>query len=356
MVATPASRRTAERTAAGRTPSRPLLIFWGGFAGIVLIGIGVLQYLGPPKAPANTRPANTAAAPPAAPAAPTPMAAMGTGSSLPPGHPIPAPMPALLAPSAANPAWLVPHIGPDGLTPMRAYSAGAVPGAGPHVAILVAGIGDDETESEDAVRSLPAAVSLALTPYGQHSTGIAALAREAGHETLLAIPMQEADPASQNAGNEALVTAAPITQDLPMLDWSLSRFAGYAGVTDAIGATQGAGFMNNADARSWLLQEIADKGLFFIGARPAGPAPYAWNRTADVIIDPVNAPEKESAQLAALAADARQQGNALGILLNPAPAALQTLAAWTRSLSAQGITLEPVSALVLPPDRPATAN
>jgi polysaccharide deacetylase 2 family uncharacterized protein YibQ len=166
---------------------------------------------------------------------------------------------------------------------------------------------------------------------------------------LLAIAMQEADPATQNAGDEALVMAGPITLDQPMLDWNLAQLEGYAGVTDAIGATQGAGFMNNPNAKAWLLQEIADKGLFFIDARQTGAAPYAWNRTADVVIDPVRAPEQETAQLAQLAADARLQGNALAILLNPAPIAVQTLAAWTQTLAAQGITLVPVSALVLPP-------
>jgi polysaccharide deacetylase 2 family uncharacterized protein YibQ len=165
--------------------------------------------------------------------------------------------------------------------------------------------------------------------------------------------MQEADPATENAGNEALVMAGPITQDQPMLDWSLSQFQGYAGVTDAIGATQGAGFMNNSNAKSWLLQEIADKGLFFIDAQQTGPAPFAWNRTADVVMDPVSAPGQESAQLAELAAYAKQQGTALGILLHPAPAALQTLASWTQTLNGQGITLVPVSALVLPPNAPA---
>jgi polysaccharide deacetylase 2 family uncharacterized protein YibQ len=282
---------------------------------------------------------------------------MGTGSTLPPGSPIPLPMPALLTASATNPNWLVPRIGSNGLTPMRAYAASVSATPGPHIAVLVAGIGDDDSQSQEAVTTLPSAVSLAITPYGQHIADIAALARASGHETLLAIPMQEADPASENAGNEALVMAGPITVDQPMLDWSLSQFQGYAGVTDAIGVTQGAGFMDNPNAKAWLLQEVADKGLFFIDARQTGPALYAWNRTADVVIDPVNAPQNEPAQLAELAADAKLQGDALGILLNPAPASLRDLANWAQTLGNQGITLVPVSALVLPPYAPpATAT
>jgi len=360
-----------------------LMIFWGSFAGIGLAGVAVLQILGPPPLPpaipaSDIHHGSLAAAPavkvaanaavpatrPALPqpaetpvAAAPPAAAMGTGSTLPPGSAIPLPMPALLTASATNPNWLVPRIGSNGLAPMRAYAASVSATPGPHVAVLVAGIGDDDSQSQEAVTTLPSAVSLAITPYGQHIADIAALARASGHETLLAIPMQEADPASENAGNEALVMAGPITVDQPMLDWSLSQFQGYAGVTDAIGVTQGAGFMDNPNAKAWLLQEIADKGLFFIDARQTGPAPYAWSRTADVVIDPVNAPQQEPAQLAELAADAKLQGTALGILLNPAPASLQGLANWAQTLGNQGITLVPVSALVLPPYAPpATAT
>ncbi len=291
--------------------------------------------------------AKKAAAPPVG---PSPAVVMGTGSGLAPGAPIPAVMPALLAPSASNPGWMVPRIGPDGLPPMRAYAAGASgAGQGPHIAIMVAGLGDDALQSQQAVASLPPAVSFALTPYGQHAASISALAHASGHETLLGIPMQEADPASENAGNEALVLAGPVSLNQPMLDWSLSRIQGYAGVTDAMGATQGSGFMANPDARAWLFQEIADKGLFFVDAEPAGPAAYVWNRAADVAIDPLNAPEKENAQLAELALEAKLQGSALGILLDPAPQPVQALAAWIRTLPAQGITLVPVSALARPP-------
>jgi polysaccharide deacetylase 2 family uncharacterized protein YibQ len=335
-----------------------LIIFWGVVGGIALAGIGILQILGPPPArpvpAADIHHAEMAAKPPAPAMAQPTASAMGTGSNLAAGQPIPPPISGLLAPSVSNPAWLVPQIGSDGLTPMRAYAAAAplaqnLAGTRPHVAILVAGIGDDDVASQESVTSLPAAVSLALTPYGQHTPDIATLARAAGHETLLAIPMQEADPATENAGNEALVMAGPITQDRPMLDWNLSRIEGYAGVTDAIGVTQGAGFMDNPNAKAWLLQEVADKGLFFIDARPTGPSPYAWNRTADIVIDPVQAPEKEAAQLAELAADAKLQGSAMGILLSPVPSAVQNLRSWLQTLNAQGITLVPVSALVQRP-------
>lgn len=364
-----------------RNQRKILVAFWGGVAGVVVIGAGILQFLGPPRLPplpmsAIVHGAAIPAAPqPAAPklASSTPaaakpasgvslsasvpsMSAMGTGSILPAGMPIPPPSPVLLGPAETNPGWAVPKIGPNGLAPMQAYAATVPTGSGPRVAILVAGMGDDDAQSQEALTMLPTPISLGLTPYGAHIADIAALARASGHETILEIPMQARDPATENAGNEALVMAGPITVDQPMLDWSLAKFQGYAGVTDAIGGSQGAGFMNNPNAKAWLLQELADKGLFFIDARQTGATPYAWSRTADVVIDPVGAPQNEAAQLASLIALAKMQGSALGILMIPAPNSVQMLQSWAQTLSSQGVTLVPVSALVLPPTaQPATA-
>jgi polysaccharide deacetylase 2 family uncharacterized protein YibQ len=362
-----------------RSPRKALIAFWGAVVAVFAIGAGVLQYLGPPKPPplpmaaivhgaavlpvaaAPVPPKQGAAKPAIAmqaafkPAVPSPaatlpsMSAMGTGSVLPVGMPIPPPNPVLLGPAVSNPNWQVPKIGPNGQAPMQAYAATVPAGAGPRVAILVAGMGDDDAQSQEALTMLPAPVSLGITPYGAHSADVAGLARASGHETILEIPMQARDPATENAGNEALVMAGPITVDQPMLDWSLAKVQGYAGVTDAIGASQGAGFMDNPNAKSWLLQEIADKGLFFIDARQTGTTAYAWNRTADVVIDPIGAPEQESAQLASLTAIAKAQGSALGILMIPTPNAVQMVQSWAQSLRAEGVTLVPVSALVLPP-------
>jgi polysaccharide deacetylase 2 family uncharacterized protein YibQ len=69
----------------------------------------------------------------------------------------------------------------------------------------------------------------------------------------------------------------------------------------------------------------------------------------------VSAPQNEAAQLTSLIQLAKLQGNALGILMIPAPRAVQMLQSWIQSLGAKGVSLVPVSALVLPPAAPAAA-
>jgi polysaccharide deacetylase 2 family uncharacterized protein YibQ len=333
---------------------RSLIIFWVVVAGVALGGIGYLQYLGPPPLPKPLVPLAVLAPPKVVTVtagAPAVLArTIGTGSTLAPGAAIRGPISELLTAAPSNANWLVPQIGADGLTPMRAYSAGTVSSSGPQIAIMVAGLGFDGSQSQVTISTLPAAVSLAIDPYGQHIASTVIAARTAGHEVLLSLPLQQSDPAVDNAGNEALLVTSPITLDQPMLDWNLSQIQGYAGVTDAIGPSMGRGFMQNGTAKSWLMQELAGRGLFFIDAMAPANEPFAWARTADILIDPINAPQDEATQLATLVHIAKLQNAALGILLEPSTSAVQELAAWTQSLGAQGVTLVPVSALVLPPN------
>ena len=62
----------------------------------------------------------------------------------------------------------------------------------PRVAVLLAGIGMSETDSEEAIRTTPAAISLAVSPYAFHPERLLADARAAGHELLLSLPMEPA--------------------------------------------------------------------------------------------------------------------------------------------------------------------
>jgi len=334
-----------------------LIAFWVVVLACIGGGAAYLQYLGPPVAvvaPAGPPSVETLAAPvkaaekKPAPAAQkigqlTVMGSLGAGSNLSGGSAIPLPEPALLAPSSNNPKWLVPQIGADGATPMQAYAASdRLPANAaadtPEVAIMVAGLGDDISQSLTATSILPPAVSLALTPYGHQLPATQAAARATGHEMILILPMP------------ALLASLPLTDNQGTLDWAMAQIQGYAGVTDAFGPDMSGGFMDDLFSKSWLLTNIATRGLFFIeGNTDAETNPLVWGRTADEVIDPANGPAEESAELDALAAAAQSQHTALGIMLNPTPDAVKALAAWCATLAPQGIRLVPVSALVVPP-------
>jgi len=272
---------------AKKSRRRPFVIFWACLLGLAAMGAAYLQYLGPP--------------PPAS----SPAAA--------------------LAPAVATPAPAQPKL------PVL------LPGA-PQIAIMVAGLGYDPAQSLQAASILPAAVSFAVSPFAGYLQETQAYARSNGHELILMLPMQ------------ALLARAPAGQNQALLNWSFKRLQHFTGVTDAIGPAMGGGFMQDEDARNWLLGNIASQGFYYVeGDMSASGFGVISHRTADVVIDPVNHPADEAMALASLVTAARKTHSALGIILSPAPQALTELAAWTQTLGGLGIQLVPVSALVTPP-------
>ena len=70
------------------------------------------------------------------------------------------------------------------------------------------------------------------------------------------------------------------------LHWALSRFAGYVGVTGALGSMRGERFANASYAFDPVLHELSARGLLYADPRPdAGKLPSVWQRRVDVIID-----------------------------------------------------------------------
>jgi polysaccharide deacetylase 2 family uncharacterized protein YibQ len=337
---------------------RGLRRFWL-IVGVALgVFAAVLQSLGPPQ-PRLVPPA-VAPEPPAlvpepakAPAAATP----GLAAEQIPGRDTPGaitdPDPALLEPDPSAPERQLPRIAADGRTPMHVYASGFDPTTlRPRVGIVIAGIGLSEAESMAAIRDLPAAATLAVSPYSGDIDRILALARLAGHEYLLSVPMEpQGYPINDPDDRQALMPSLPSEDNLGRLRRVLSRIAGYVGVTSALGPMRGERLAADRNQFELVLKEIAQRGLLFADARPGEALlPLAWNRSVDIVIDddPVNEATLD-ARLDALSKLARDRGSALGLVSVPRPKTLQRVAAWSNTLMAKGLILAPVSALVQPP-------
>jgi polysaccharide deacetylase 2 family uncharacterized protein YibQ len=303
-----------------------LKLFWGAVLTVLLVGVAVLQYLGPIK--------------------PKPVLA-ARGETL----AIPAPSPLLEATSSVDPRWKIPHPGPYGVAPMHYYAARNTAKSGaPRIAIMIAGIGYALDPSLAAVRDLPPQISLALSPYAAHDDAIATAARAAGHETMIGLPMQVDGEPAITAGDQALRAGSSLPHNLKRLDWALSRAAGYAGVTDAIGMAEPELFLTHPHAAAWLAGHIAQDGVFMVIASPDITAPPGVvARVADASIDPTQGVAAETATLNRLAMIASSKGQALGVLDSPTQPAITALALWCKSLGAAHIALVPVSALTIPP-------
>jgi uncharacterized protein len=253
---------------------------------------------------------------------------------------------------------MLPRLGADGRAPMQVYAAGYDPtDTRPRIAILLSDIGMSQQDSEDAIRSLPPAVSLAFSPYAIRPDPLLEAARAGGHEMLLSIPMEPPNYPINDAGNFALKTGDPAAANALRLEWAMSRISGYVGATAALGRLHGERFAGAADQMAPVLEELAGRGLLYVdsrtglAARSGGSLPPM--RSVDLVIDALPVRTEIEAKLAQLEQVARDRGSALGLADSPVPVTVERLAAWLTTLSQHGLALVPVSALILPAPRPA---
>lgn len=258
---------------------------------------------------------------------------------------------------------LLPRIGADGARPADVYARPPLVPANlkgaPRVALLVGGLGLSEEGTSQAIRQLPGAVTLGFAPYGAAVEAEVAEAREAGHEAILQIPMEPFDYSANNPGPHTLLTSTGERQTLDDLHWLMSRFQGYVGIANFLGAK----FTADESALSPVLRDIAGRGLLYVddGSSPRSLARNLAGRlnlpatTADVVIDAVPTPQAIDAALTRLEALARANGSALGVAA-ALPASVEHISRWARALEARGLALTPVSAIVTRAPGPAAEN
>src|SRR5262249_1256163 len=154
-------------------------------------------------------------------------------------------------------------------------------------------------------------------PYGTDVDRVVARARGEGHEILLQVPMEPFDYPDNDPGPQTLLISLAPEQNIDRVQWLMSRFQGYVGVTNYMGAR----FTANEQAFTPIMREIAKRGLIYIdnGASPrslagqiagANMMPYA---KAGIAIDAVPTPVEIDRALAKLEAVAKEKGSAVGI-------------------------------------------
>jgi polysaccharide deacetylase 2 family uncharacterized protein YibQ len=243
----------------------------------------------------------------------------------------------------------------DGLKPFTAYAGGtdserARATRMPVIAIVIGGLGVGAAKTSDAIMKLPPAVTLAFTPYGSDPGKLVERARAQRHEVLLQIPMEPFDYPDNDPGPQTLLTTLSAEQNLDRLFWHLSRFQGYAGIANFMGAR----FVVTDAAMQPILREAAKRGLGYLddGSAPRSVAsslaegqamPFA---RADFSIDAVPTSVEIDRALAKLESLAKERGTAVGIA-SALPISIERIAAWTRSLESRGILLVPLTTAML---------
>ncbi len=334
------------------------MAFWSVLLLAGLIGAGTLQWLGPvkPKRDAPTvaglfvppRARLAVLSPPvhAPPAGPPPVIAIaGPDASL------LEPTPDYDGAPEFNGAEL-PRIGADGRQPRIVYAGWspriAVPPK-PRIGVLLEGLGLSAADSSSAIESLPAAVSLAVSPYAPDLEPLLAEARLRGHELLLSLPMEPLHAPNDDEGPQAMNDDVGVQQNQRRLQWSLSRLQGYAGVTNALSGLSGEGF-TNLPAFSVVAHGLGSRGLFYLNASPGIDRPLGiWGASADLRLDDTQDAAAIDSRLLQLEQLASHNGHAIGVAGPLYPVTVARIAAWCRTLGSHGIVLVPVSSLATAP-------
>lgn len=241
----------------------------------------------------------------------------------------------------------------DGLKPFTAYAADAdrtKAAKMPVVAIVIGGLGVGAAKTTDAIMKLPPAVTLAFTPYGADPTKLAEQARARRHEILLQIPMEPFDYPDNDPGPQTLLTSLAAEQNLDRLYWHLSRFQGYAGIANFMGAR----FVSTDAAMAPIIREASKRGLGYLddGSTPRSVAPALAGgqampfAKADLAIDAVPTSAEIDRTLVKLETLAKERGLAVGVA-SALPISIERIAAWIKTLDSRGILLVPLTTAML---------
>ena len=244
----------------------------------------------------------------------------------------------------------IPQIAPDGTRPSVAYARPRELPANrkdsPRIAIIIGSIGISASGTADAFAKLPAPVTFAVAPYGADLDKMAEHARTDNHEVLLQVPMEPFDYPDNDPGPQTLLTSLTADQNVDRLQWVMSRFTGYVGITSAMGAR----FTASELALAPVLRETAKRGLIYVddGGSPrsvagqiAGSQNLPFAKT-DLVLDAVPTPVEIDRALARLEMLARDNGAAVG-LATAQPATIARIAEWAKKVEARGFVLVPIT-------------
>lgn len=235
----------------------------------------------------------------------------------------------------------------DDMTPFQAYKRPftAAPGR-PLLSIVITDFGLSATLSQITLQSLPADISLIVSPYAGQAMAWSNKARADGHEVWLGLPMQTVT-GSDDTGSYTIAINSSLQQNQDRLTMTLASAVGYAGMV----SQRNHSFTGDDIDMSPLLKQIYGRGLAFaesnstyaFGEKLAAEsgAPYA---RANVWIGDDLRPSAIDRSLQEAELFATKQGSVV-VFVQPFPVVLKKIALWSTEAQERGLQLAPLSAL-----------
>lgn len=250
----------------------------------------------------------------------------------------------------------IPRTAATGVTPFEAYAQPSLTPATADgkklIAIVMTGLGLNETGTANAIDTLPGGVTLAFAPYGKDLGRTVASARSGGHEILLEVPLEPFDYPESDPGPDTLLTGQAPRDNLDKLFTVMAKFGGYVGLINHMGARFTASTADFAP----VMEELGVRGLGYIDdgssnrsvATQLATANGVHFGRADLTLDQTPSKAAILSMLEELEQRALDRGQAIGVI-SALPVSVQTLAEWARGAEEQGFVIVPVSALMQSP-------
>ena len=247
------------------------------------------------------------------------------------------------------PEGRLPVIGPDGLRPMDQFARPWSGARGTRIAIVVAGLGLSQTGTQNAIRALPPATTLAFAASGNSLQRWMQEARRTGHEILLQVPFEPFDYPANNPGPQTLLVDGGPQQTLSQLRDSLGKITNYTGIMNFLGGR----FLSSPDALEPVMRDIGSRGLLFLDdgtsaqslTSTLGDTLDVPHGLGDLVIDTQLDRTAILKKLDDLERTARRNGTAIGTA-SAFDESVSAIAEWMDEAEKRGIEFVGVSALV----------
>lgn len=255
-----------------------------------------------------------------------------------------------------HPAQL-PRIGKDGTMAWQLYARPNKVEEGPRVAILMLDVGLSRAASVAAITKLPSEVTMVLDPYARDLSDWVVRSRLAGHEVMLAMPMESDRFPVQDAGPLSLDSSLSVDDNIKRLELLLAQVTGYTGVATMMGSR----FATSEALLTPVLEALKGRGLMLASTGPQ--ATVATPKVAakvgiprvmvDITLDDDPSRLAVEGKLAQLEELIRQRQVAVAAA-HPHPSTVERLINWTNTIKANKVTLVPASALAKLSAKPKT--
>lgn len=246
----------------------------------------------------------------------------------------------------------LPRIGPGNRKPSDVYARntplGVIHSERPKIAILLGGMGLNAKLTQQAIKNLPGDVTFAFAPYGENLQSQVNKARADGHEVLLQLPMEPVGYPANNPGPKTLLAGGTAEENLNALHWHMTRFAGYTGITNYMGAR----LLATPEALKPVMAEMRKRGLVYLEdastaltvSKSVAQQTKLPERRAQVVIDADPTAQSIAAALELLEGEAKANGFAIGTG-SGLEVTVDAVKQWAEQLQERGILLVPVSAM-----------